>query len=180
MDSSSSGDPVQGVLVIDERGRVDGAEDLPPRLRSSRALQRLLERLAGAARTGRQPRSEYRVPGGLRARVIADPVGGRLVLLLGAPEPPKRLDPAALTARERAVVSHIAAGRPDDWVAEHLRISVATVRWHLTNVYRKTGLTGRAELRATWPTAPAPQTREPRREVAPRARTRRRAEQTAR
>lgn len=179
MDSSSGGDPVQGVLVIDERGRVDGAEDLPPRLRSSSALRRLVERLAGAARRGRQLRSEYRVAGGLRARVIADPVGGRLVLLLGAPEPPKRLDPAALTDRERTVVEHVAAGRPDDWVAARLRISVATVRWHLTNVYRKTGLTGRAELRATWPTAPAPQTREPRREVA-RARPRRRAEQAAR
>lgn len=58
------------------------------------------------------------------------------------------LDPAAaaLTARERELLGHLAAGvTVSDELAEALFISVKTVKNHLANIYEKLGVSDRAQ-----------------------------------
>ena len=50
-----------------------------------------------------------------------------------------------LTAREREVLSLVAAGASNPEIAERLFISINTVTRHLTHVYAKTGTNGRAQ-----------------------------------
>jgi len=52
----------------------------------------------------------------------------------------------ALSAREREVLSLVAAGRTDQSIAAELVIGLATVRSHLDNIRDKTGRRRRAEL----------------------------------
>jgi DNA-binding NarL/FixJ family response regulator len=54
-------------------------------------------------------------------------------------------DGARLSAREREIVSRVAAGRSNKEIARELWVSEQTVKYHLTNVYRKLGVGGRAE-----------------------------------
>jgi DNA-binding NarL/FixJ family response regulator len=51
-----------------------------------------------------------------------------------------------LSAREREVLSLVAAGEKDQDIAELLHISVRTVRSHLDRIRDKTGLRNRAQL----------------------------------
>jgi DNA-binding NarL/FixJ family response regulator len=53
---------------------------------------------------------------------------------------------ATLTQRERAVMALVAAGLPNREIAQCLRLAEATMRHHLTSVFDKLGLVGRAEL----------------------------------
>jgi DNA-binding CsgD family transcriptional regulator len=57
-----------------------------------------------------------------------------------------RSDAVALTSHEHAVASLAARGLRNREVAAELYISVKTVEYHLGNVYRKLGLTNRAQL----------------------------------
>jgi DNA-binding CsgD family transcriptional regulator len=66
------------------------------------------------------------------------PVLARLV----RERPTPRL-PVTLTVQERRVLSHVAAGRSNQEIAEHLFVAPSTVRKHLENAYRKLGVTGR-------------------------------------
>ncbi|HYN93403.1 MAG TPA: helix-turn-helix transcriptional regulator, partial [Pilimelia sp.] len=61
----------------------------------------------------------------------------------------------ALTPRQRQVVGWVATAATDQQIGRALGISGRTVGKHLENVYRKLGLSGRAELIA----ASAPPTR---------------------
>lgn len=143
------GDPVLGFLVIDPRGRVvDGDPRSRQRLGRSPGLLRRLVRDLRRLAQDRGGWIDHVVEPGLHARALASSPESELVVFLGAPAAPRRLDLQALSPRERQVTSLLRAGRADAWIARRLRVSVATVRWHLTNVYRKTGLSGRAELRA--------------------------------
>ena len=51
-----------------------------------------------------------------------------------------------LTEREAAVLALVADGRSDKEIASELGITVRTVRFHVGNVFRKTGTTSRVQL----------------------------------
>lgn len=51
-----------------------------------------------------------------------------------------------LTARELEVLSHIIKGKEDEQIIETLFISPATLKKHLSNIYRKVGVNDRAGL----------------------------------
>ena len=53
---------------------------------------------------------------------------------------------AKLTKREREVVALVGAGRKNEQIAEHLSITVTTVRHHLTSIFDKLGVQGRFNL----------------------------------
>lgn len=59
-------------------------------------------------------------------------------------------DAAHLTSRELEVLHHAAAGLGNRELAERLAISEATVKVHLTRVFQKLGLRGRARLAAIY------------------------------
>ena len=53
---------------------------------------------------------------------------------------------ALLTPREKEVIAQVCAGQSNQNIAEALKISEAGVRFHLKNIYKKTGLKNRDEL----------------------------------
>ena len=55
---------------------------------------------------------------------------------------------AALTPQERTVAGLVASGATNREASEELFVSVKTVEYHLTRIYTKLGLRGRAELAA--------------------------------
>ena len=57
---------------------------------------------------------------------------------------------ARLSAREAEVFRHAATGLSNKDLADHLHIAEATVKVHLTNIFHKLGLRGRAELAAAY------------------------------
>jgi DNA-binding CsgD family transcriptional regulator len=61
---------------------------------------------------------------------------------------------AALTERERDIVTCLATGSTDQRIARTLAISPRTVGKHLENVYRKVNVSGRVELVATLAASP--------------------------
>src|SRR5690606_27773599 len=133
--SASPGDLVLGLAVLDPHGQVlDGDERIRQRLMRSRSLvRRLLGLGRRAAAIGGS--LDHELEPAVRARVFA--AEGGVVVSFGAPLPPPRLDMELLTGRERQVVEQVGAGRHDERTAARLGTAVATVRWHLTNVYRK-------------------------------------------
>jgi len=58
-------------------------------------------------------------------------------------ERPTRELPACLTLQERRVLMHVAAGRSNADIAEHLFVAPSTVRKHLEHIFRKLGVTSR-------------------------------------
>ncbi|MFI5732903.1 LuxR C-terminal-related transcriptional regulator [Kribbella sp. NPDC051587] len=83
------------------------------------------------------------------ARALADEVGNDLWRdriaaainqLEGAP------GPARLTPQELAVAREVQPGRTNRQIAEHLCLTVRTIEFHLSSVYRKLGISGRREL----------------------------------
>ena len=54
----------------------------------------------------------------------------------------------SLTAREQEVALLVASGRTNRQIASRLRLSERTVETHLSNVYRKVGVTSRVMLAA--------------------------------
>ena len=56
----------------------------------------------------------------------------------------------ALSLREREVFRHAAIGLSNKEVADRLEISRATVKAHLTQIFRKLGVSGRAQLAAVY------------------------------
>jgi len=65
------------------------------------------------------------------------------------PTSPRRRLPA-LTAREREVLEHIVRGQGNRDVAEDLHVTVRTVKYHVTNLLQKFGVTSRVELIARY------------------------------
>jgi DNA-binding NarL/FixJ family response regulator len=55
------------------------------------------------------------------------------------------LEPGVLTARELEMLRHVAAGLSNGKIAAELWVTEQTVKFHLSNVYRKLGLTNRTE-----------------------------------
>ncbi len=61
------------------------------------------------------------------------------------PDPDERL-----SGREREVYRHTAAGLSNKELADRLSISEATVKVHLTHIFRKLGVRSRGELAAAY------------------------------
>jgi DNA-binding NarL/FixJ family response regulator len=61
-----------------------------------------------------------------------------------SPEPAPRGDISDLSSREREVLELVAAGLSNEAIAERLGISVRTVERHLSNLYAKLRLSGKA------------------------------------
>lgn len=59
---------------------------------------------------------------------------------------PEAVKIKALTAREREIITLIGQGLKNHAIADHLYISEATVRHHLTSIFRKLGVGDRLEL----------------------------------
>lgn len=65
---------------------------------------------------------------------------------LGSLADPANLDRYGITPREREIIELVAAGRTNQEIAEKLFISIATVKDHNSNIFRKTGVRNRVEL----------------------------------
>lgn len=59
------------------------------------------------------------------------------------PGRPHRKDP--LTAREQEILALVARGESSPAIARHLGLAESTVKTHLANVYRKTGVQNRVQ-----------------------------------
>ncbi len=82
-------------------------------------------------------------------RGLAGVVFDRAEALSGRAMPPHvPLPPPELTKREQECLGHLIAGRSTSSVAEVMKVSVATVRFHAANLKLKTGAANRAELAA--------------------------------
>ena len=51
-----------------------------------------------------------------------------------------------LTKRELEVFNHLVSGMSDKLMAEELSVTLPTIKFHLQNIYRKSGLNGRKGL----------------------------------
>jgi DNA-binding NarL/FixJ family response regulator len=60
------------------------------------------------------------------------------------PEPTQRPDGPVLTDRERSILSAVATGLTTAAISRDLWVSEHTVKFHLTNIYRKLGVANRA------------------------------------
>lgn len=86
-----------------------------------------------------------------RGDVPLDPRAARELITPGAaPRPAPGADvTAGLSAREREVLVLVGGGMPNKVIARRLGISEKTVKAHLTNVYRRIGVTDRTQA-ALW------------------------------
>lgn len=95
----------------------------------------------------------------LARRCDAAALGRRVTATLTAAghRPPRRPDtgPAALTRAERRVATLALQGLANREIAEFLVVTVRTVEFHLTRVYRKLGISSRRELAAVLASAEA-------------------------
>nr|BFE99347.1 hypothetical protein GCM10020241_10230 [Streptoalloteichus tenebrarius] len=98
----------------------------------------------------REAREVLRTAMDLAARCGATPLAERaraaLVAAGGRPRGPRRSGPAALTRTERLVAERAAGGATNQDIAAELVVSLRAVEMHLTSVYRKLGVPGRAAL----------------------------------
>ena len=76
--------------------------------------------------------------------IFGPAVADRLSLLLGSGDPVERAFPD-LTDRERDVLQRMAIGRTNAEIAAELALSLKTVRNHVSNVFTKLAVTGRAQ-----------------------------------
>ena len=141
-----------GVAHGDVDALREAAEELAPtqlRLRHAKALLELGSTLrrAGARADARQPLRE--------ALALADELGAILVRErareeLAASGVRVRREAvrgaAALTPSERRIVERAVAGASNPEIAQALFVTVKTVEMHLSNAYRKLGISGRREL----------------------------------
>jgi LuxR family quorum-sensing transcriptional regulator LasR len=82
-------------------------------------------------------------------RALAGVVFDRAEALSGRALPVRiPLPPPELTKRERECLRHLIAGLSNSDIAEAMRVSEATVRFHSANLKSKTGAANRAELAA--------------------------------
>jgi DNA-binding CsgD family transcriptional regulator len=59
--------------------------------------------------------------------------------------PSSRINLLILTSREREVFEHLRSGKVNKEIAAGINLSVRTVKFHLSNVYRKLRVPGREE-----------------------------------
>lgn len=61
------------------------------------------------------------------------------------PLPPVAIEPSALTPREHDVLRSISAALPNKQIGAHLGSTEGTVKRHANTIYRKLGVTSRAQ-----------------------------------
>jgi DNA-binding CsgD family transcriptional regulator len=59
--------------------------------------------------------------------------------------PPRQERPGGLTRRELEILKHVAEGHSNATVARTLWVTEQTVKFHLSNIYRKLDVTNRTE-----------------------------------
>ena len=80
------------------------------------------------------------------AAILRQVIDGTLVTgTFGNGSAKSAADELGLTAREREILGHVAAGRPNKKIAGELWLSEQTIKYHLTNIYRKIGVSSRTE-----------------------------------
>jgi LuxR family maltose regulon positive regulatory protein len=84
-----------------------------------------------------------------RAASLAQTLAGRARGAGARGEESPDPDPQGLSAREVAVLAGIRRGDSNKVIARALRISQNTVKFHVKNVFRKLGISTRAEARTT-------------------------------
>ena len=74
-------------------------------------------------------------------------ISGTVFSTIGAAEgsAPSGAKAAGLTEREVAILTELAQGRSNDEIAKALWVTQQTVKFHLTNIYRKLGVKNRTE-----------------------------------
>jgi DNA-binding NarL/FixJ family response regulator len=73
-------------------------------------------------------------------------VEGTMYSAIGLPEPGESAAKAAgLTEREAAILSALARGLSNEAIGKELWVAEQTVKFHLTNIYRKLGVSNRTE-----------------------------------
>lgn len=152
------GAAVIGVLVLDRRGRVQDADPAVRDVIRDRALRLALLETARKVRAG-EDWSHHVVRVGattLRAQMQREAETGRFYALIGVEERPRPLDLSCLSPREREVALLVGGRRSDARVARRLGMSASTVRWHLTNIFRKTGLVSREDVQKAVAAGPSP------------------------
>ena len=137
----------EGVELL--REAVDVLSGSPARLELARALVTLGGALRRAGRAGeaREPlRESLDMAHRFGAIALADRARDELVASGARPRRPVTSGVDALTPGERRVAGMAAAGMSNREIAEDLFVTVKAVQWHLRNVYRKLGVSGRSEL----------------------------------
>jgi DNA-binding NarL/FixJ family response regulator len=74
--------------------------------------------------------------------------GDRLQLELSLIRPARAMMKRVLTKREGQVLALLLQGKADKEIAAELNLTVRTVRFHISNVFKKKGVARRAELLA--------------------------------
>ena len=89
-----------------------------------------------------------RLAEGARVARIAERATEELIVAGARPRRPQASGPGALTNRERRVADLAAAGTSNRRIADELYVTVKTVEMHLSNAYRKLGISSRSQLEA--------------------------------
>jgi DNA-binding NarL/FixJ family response regulator len=79
------------------------------------------------------------------ASAIRQAVSGTVVSAIGRTSAPDALETAGLTKKEREVLGLLARGLSNAEIGKELWLSQQTIKFHLTNVYRKLGVANRTE-----------------------------------
>jgi DNA-binding NarL/FixJ family response regulator len=79
------------------------------------------------------------------AAAIRAAVEGTAFFAVSAPMPSEFARAAGLTERELTIVKAVARGLPNQGIAKELWVTEQTVKFHLTNIYRKLGVANRTE-----------------------------------
>jgi DNA-binding CsgD family transcriptional regulator len=157
------GSPRAEGIALRALGLVEGGEDGIERLRDSVALlgeaamplelARSLAELGAALRRDNsrsEARARLREAAGLAQRCGAERLEDRVLeeLRVAGAKPRRRAlsGSDSLTPGERRVARAAAGGASNREIAQELFVSLRTVEMHLTNTYRKLGISSRAEL----------------------------------
>lgn len=76
---------------------------------------------------------------------IREAVAGPVQRMLGRDETPAPADSYSLTPKERQVLEQVARGLSNAEIGRELWLSEQTVKFHLTNIYKKLGVANRTE-----------------------------------
>lgn len=131
------------------REAVDAAEASPARLEHTKALIALGSALrrAGLLSESREPLSRgLELAGHCGAGGLAEFARAELYSAGGRPRRDALSGPASLTSSEHRIADLAAAGNSNRAIAQALYITPKTVEVHLTSIYRKLGISARAQL----------------------------------
>src|SRR5690606_22494791 len=109
-------------------------------------LGQLLRRLGRDADARRPLREALALADGVGAVAVAEQAAAELTAAGGRPRRRALFGPDSLTPAERRAARLAAAGHTNREIAERLVVTTKTVQFHLSNAYRKLGVSSRDEL----------------------------------